>query len=123
MAGTFIINIIASPRDTVVRMPREIADCRMSRNRRKHGGGDRHAEQADWQVHQPERIVQPRHGARSLTRGEERVDEDVDLRRRQADGARPHEQHDIPQGRVARDRNAASSEIPRGASAGHCTRI
>ena len=54
--------------------------ARVTRDGRQRRGGDRDAEQADRQVHQPERVVQPRHRARALAGRQHGVHEHVDLR-------------------------------------------
>ena len=74
---------------------------RVVRNGRQRGGGNRYAEQPDRQVHQPERIVQPGHGAGALARREHRVHEHVDLSRCESECPRPHQHQHAPQALVA----------------------
>ena len=49
-----------------------------AREARRGDRAERHPEEADGQVQQAERVVQPGHGAR-LVGGEDAADEDVDL--------------------------------------------
>ena len=110
VAGTFSISIMPSPRDTVSRIA---GRCRRPPHGATTAGStavrDRHAEQADRQVHQAERIRQPRHGAGPLARREQRVDEEIDLRRRQPDRARPHQEQHPAQAGIAQIEHAADS--------------
>ena len=66
----------------------------------QRGGGDRDPEEADRQVHQPERELQPGDGAFLLRRRQRRVDEDVDLDGGEAERARPHQPQDLANVRV-----------------------
>ena len=79
----------ARPRETVPRIACGSSHRRVTRDRRQHGRRDRDAEQPDRQIHQAERVLQPRHGAGALAGREQRVDEQIDLRRGEAERARP----------------------------------
>ncbi len=72
------------------------------RHRRRHRRRDRDAEQSDREIHQTKRVVEPGDGARALIGGQHRVDEDVDLCRRKADGPRKHEHQNASQAWIMR---------------------
>ena len=80
----------------------DVVVCGAPRDGGQRRRRDRHAEDAERQIHQPERIAQPRHGARALAGRQPRVHEHVDLRRRQAERARPHQQQHLSQSRLGR---------------------
>ena len=61
---------------------------------RQRHRGNRHAEDAQRKLHQPERVVEPRHRAVALVAGEGGVDHHVDLHRARRDDRRAHQAQD-----------------------------
>ena len=128
IAGMLTASISARPRDTVARIAVAIADRRVTRGPWQHGGGDRDAEESDRQIHQTKRIGQPRDGAGALRRGEQRVDEEVDLRGGKAERSGSHQHQDSSQALVAKIENRPVAEsLSRAAAAtarrsGRCRR-
>ena len=114
VAGTFSISISRRPLEMVLPHRVAIVGGRVPRDVRQRRGRDRHAEEPDRQIHQTERILQPRDGALRLGRGERRVDEHVDLHRGQAERARPHQAQDFADARIAEveDRPVAEALLP-----------
>jgi undecaprenyl-diphosphatase len=74
---------------------------RRLRERRQAHGRERDAEDADRQLHEPERVPEPRHAALLEIAGDDRADEQVDLRAGEPDRRRQHEQPDAAHGGMA----------------------
>ena len=87
----------AQPARHRLAQPGIVAARRVARNRRQRSGGNRNAEQADRHVHQPERVVEPRHRASSQPGRKPAVDEQIDLHRREPGNAGHHQAPDLAQ--------------------------
>ena len=118
--GTVRNSTMRSPRRSVPRSASPVAPRGVARQVGQRGRADGDAEDADGQLHQPERVAEPGDRAVGDQAGERRVDHDVDLHGRHAQRRGRHQRGDPARARVAQraDRAAAAGGSPASTAAG-----